>query len=161
MLTMAVSEGHIHGVSFPELDYQIAHGIYADDIHLIVEDRPNDLAYCFDLFDRFGEASGLMCELQKTHAVFLSHGEIPQRLLDYGWIWEDKFSASKLLGIHIAEEIVLGLMTKQLRIKLERGLQRLRLNPASLIGRATTINNLILSSLWFTIVLCGLRLIMN
>lgn len=80
--------------------------------------------------------------------------DIPQRLmLHFGWTWEDDFLATKLLGIHIADEIVPGRMTTQLRVKLERGLQQLRINPRSLIGRATAINNLILSSLWFAIAL--------
>lgn len=60
--------------------------------------------------------------------------------------------AKKLLGIHIAEEIMLGVM-QELRVKLERGLQQLQINPTSLIGRVTTINNLILSSLWFVVAL--------
>lgn len=74
-------------------------------------------------------------------------------MLHFGWTWEDDFLATKLLGIHIADEIVPGRMTTQLRVKLERGLQQLRINPRSLIGRATAINNLILSSLWFAIAL--------
>lgn len=44
-------------------------------------------------------------------------------------------------------------MAEQIRVKLERGLLRLRSNPTSLIGRATAINNLLLNSLWFAIVL--------
>lgn len=39
MRTIAVANGQIHGVSFPELDFQIAHGIYANDIHMVIEDR--------------------------------------------------------------------------------------------------------------------------
>lgn len=53
----------------------------------------------------------------------------------------------KFIGIHIADKIVPGLMHEQLSLKLERGLQRLQINPTSLIGRVLAINNLILSSL--------------
>lgn len=73
--------------------------------------------------------------------------------MEYGWTWDDDLSATKLLGIHIADEIIPGLMAEQLRVKLERGLQRLRINPMLLIGRVTGINNLVLSSLWFAIAL--------
>lgn len=74
-------------------------------------------------------------------------------MLDYGWSWEDDITATKLLGIHIDDEIVHGLMTKKIKVKLERGLQRLKINPTSLIGRVIAINNLILSSIWFAIAL--------
>lgn len=60
---------------------------------------------------------------------------------------------SKLIRIHIADKIILGLMTEQLRVKLERGLYRLRINPMSLIGRVTTINNLALGSIFYAIAL--------
>lgn len=36
MIADAVRRQHLHGVSFAELDYQIAHDIYADDIHLFI-----------------------------------------------------------------------------------------------------------------------------
>lgn len=43
--------------------------------------------------------------------------------------------ASKLFGIHISDEIVLGLMIEQIMVKLEKGLLRLKTNPTSFIGR--------------------------
>lgn len=39
MLSSAIVDRRLHSVSFPEVQYQIGHGIYVDDIHLILEDR--------------------------------------------------------------------------------------------------------------------------
>lgn len=89
MLMATIAEGHLHGVTFLELDYQIGHCIYADDIHLIVEDRPTNIEFCIDFFTRSGEALGLVCNWQKTHAVYLSNEEVLAHLLDFGWSWED------------------------------------------------------------------------
>lgn len=59
MLSRAIANGHLHGVTFPELEYQIIHGIYADDIHMILEDQQQEIEFYLGLFIRFGEASGL------------------------------------------------------------------------------------------------------
>lgn len=126
MLTTTVIEGHMHGVSFLQLDYQIDHCIYVDDIHLSVEDTPTHIKFFLDLLTRFGEDSSLTCNWQKTHVVYLSDEDILARLLDslleYGWSWEDDINATKLLGIHIVDEIVPMLMIEQLRVELELGL---------------------------------------
>lgn len=42
----------------------------------------------------------------------MSEDDVPKYLLDYGWTWEDSMTATKLLGIHIAKEIVPNLMTE-------------------------------------------------
>lgn len=73
--------------------------------------------------------------------------------MEFGQTWDDDTLTTNLLGIHIANEIVPGLMTEHLRVKLKRGLQRLRINPTSLIGWVIAINNLVLSSIWFAIAL--------
>lgn len=52
--------------TYMELDYQIGHDIYVDDIHLIIEDRQLDIDFSLDIFGRFGKASGLICDWQKT-----------------------------------------------------------------------------------------------
>lgn len=114
MISSATADGHMHGVNFLELDYHIGHGIYADDIHLILEDHQQDIDFCFDLFGRFGKTSGLVCDRHKTCVVYLSEEVISQHLLQLGWTWVDGITATKLLGIHIAGEIVLGLMQEQL-----------------------------------------------
>lgn len=121
MLTKVIKKLRIRGVSFDELDYEIGHGIYADDIHLIIWDHQEDVVYFLALFDRFEVASGLVCDWEKTHVVYLSQEDMSARLLKLGWIWEDKITTMKLLGIHIVDEIVPGLMTKQLSVRLERG----------------------------------------
>lgn len=54
--------------------------------------------------------SGLLYDWQKTHAVYLFEEDIPKWLMDLGWSWEDELTTTKLLGIHIADEIVPGLM---------------------------------------------------
>lgn len=154
MITTMVVNEYIHGVPFPKLPYQIGHGIYADDIHLIIQDHQEDITFCLELFDHFGVVFGLVCNWRKTYVVYLSKQDLPEQLVTFGWTWEvDVSTTIKLLGIHIADEIVPGLMTKQLKIKLERGLQWLHINPTSLIERVTAINNLILSCLWFAIAL--------
>lgn len=65
MITIALSNGQLHGVAFSELEYQIGHDIYANDIHLILEEQQQDIKFCLSLFDRFGEASGLLCDWQR------------------------------------------------------------------------------------------------
>lgn len=112
----------MHGVSFTKLDYQIAHGIYADNIHMIIQDDHAKIELCLDLFSRFGEASGLICDWQKMHVVYLSDKDIPEHLMEHGWIWDDNLLRTRLLGIHISDEIVPGLMVEHLRVKLENGL---------------------------------------
>lgn len=46
----------------------------------------------------------------RRHAVYLSENDFPVRLLELGWTWDNEMTATKLLGIHIANEIVPGLM---------------------------------------------------
>lgn len=78
MITAAVADEHIQGVSFPDLPYRIGHGIYADDIHVVIQDRPEDVTFYLGLFDKFGDVSGLVFDWGKTHAVYLSDQKLPE-----------------------------------------------------------------------------------
>lgn len=153
LLTSVVEGYRLYGVQFPEHNIQTAHGIYADDVYLIIEDREDDLIFCQQLFNNFGDYSGLYYDWERTKATFLLNDNIPYRLLDLGWTWEDELTATKPFGIHMGHNIVPGLMVEQLRTCLEHGLQHVGMNPLSLIGRVTAINTLITSSLWFAITL--------
>lgn len=91
---------------------QIGHRIYADNIHLIIQDNHEDIAFFLDLFDRFSDVSGLRCDWGRTQAIYLADQDLPERLMALGWTWEDEFTTTKLLGVHIADELVPRLMTK-------------------------------------------------
>lgn len=145
------ASGLLQGVHIPEAHVHISHSLFADDLTMFLRAEMRFINHCKALFQSFGLASGLFVEWTKTKAAFISCRPLPIAFLGLGWTWETQSSASKLLGIHMAQAISEELMTDFVTSRLQQDLSRWRKRPTSLMGRVTIVNHLILSKLWYTL----------
>ncbi|CAM6105223.1 unnamed protein product [Calypogeia fissa] len=89
ILQQAVTNGELHGTCIDTLQIHNAHGMYADDIRMILQAVLRYILKCMEIFETFGKASGLYCRWKGTKAVFLSARPVPAELLALGWERED------------------------------------------------------------------------
>lgn len=83
----------------------LMHGMYADDVNIVLEAIGPNILRCKQLFGIFDQASGLLCNWDFPTAVFISPNPLPEELLALNWTWETGPNFLKLLGFYIRENI--------------------------------------------------------
>lgn len=143
--------GLIEGVRIPEADIHVSHNLFADDLTLVLKAESRIIHHCRSVLQSFGQASGLFIDWTKTNAAIIPNQPIPQDFADFGWNWETPSTATKLLGIHMAQLISEERMTEFVTERLAEDLTKWRKRATTLMGRITIVNHLILSRLWYTL----------
>lgn len=151
VLMEETNSGWIEGVRIPEMDIHSAHSLFADDLTMILRADMTFIQNCKDTLDSFGHASGLFVDWSKTNAALIPSRPVPADFLELGWKWETSSSATKLLGIHMAQLISEEKMTEFVTSRLEQEIIRWRKHTTTLMGRIAIVNHLILSQLWYTL----------
>lgn len=67
------------------LMYTNVHGIYVDDMNLIIRADISDIDKCQELFSIFGKASALRCSWADTKATLLSYSPLSRQLDNLQW----------------------------------------------------------------------------
>lgn len=89
----------------------------------------------------FENASRLFCDWSKTEAILLSPGSIPKFLGETTWEFESQDMTSKYLGVFMANQASLDIMKQHLFNKLQKRLDKVAKNLASLTSRVTLANH--------------------
>lgn len=137
------------GITILEVALHNLHGFYVDDIRLIIKANQDILSHCRDTLDNFGDASNLYCDWSKTMVVLLAPGLLLAFLATSGWEFESQDTSSKYLGISMANQVSIAITKQHLLEKLQKRLDRAVKNPATLSGRVTIANHMILVVLWY------------
>lgn len=123
--------------------------MYADNGNVLLEaNRPNIERYK-DVFQDFGEVSGLHRNWLDLKAILISNDLLAPKLNSLGWTWEEGPHYSKLLECFMGIGISHEQMHEKILWQLENGLKRSMANFSSLVARIVLINNLILNTLWY------------
>lgn len=130
-----MDNGQLHGLRVPSDNLHLLHGFSADDINLTIRATSENILNCKYIFALFGSASGLHCNCVNPKAIFLSKRQMPDEIRALGWDWEEGPAFSKLLGLHIGDNISHEAMINQLHHILEDRLTKSRGKPTSLIER--------------------------
>lgn len=121
---------NIVGLHLPEENLHEVHGMYTDDMNLILKGNLENIQNCHSIFNQFGRASGLFCNWTSPKAVFISRNPMPQELRALNWTWETGPNHSKLLGFYIGENISHEQMVQQIQGKMEESIGKAK--PSSL-----------------------------
>lgn len=61
MLELAMDDGHLKGLRLEPEGLHFLHGMYADNVNIVLEATSTNILRCKQLFGIFGQASGLLC----------------------------------------------------------------------------------------------------
>jgi hypothetical protein len=118
-LQNALDRGEIKGVEVKPIRQEGLHNFYADDVALIIRDKPECLRKTMEIFQSFGKASGLYVNWSKTKGAYVSDQPLPERLNALRWEWETSENATKLLGFPTAQDISVSRMKAMVLATLE------------------------------------------
>lgn len=143
LITEAVDQGRIRGVSIVETEDQYTHGQFVDDTSMIIEAKVLYVEATFEIFRCMGNASGLYIKETKVKAIFISHHPMLEDINALAFPWETKANLSKFLGFFIGEDIFSNRMVQHLAENLEKILEKARLSPHSLVVRVKVANQFV------------------
>lgn len=148
-----VSAGRLEGVRLEEIDSHTAHNLFAYNLTLLLTAERRFITCCQSFMDSFKKASGLYCDWDNTAAALVPYTATPMQFVDLGWKWENSAEASKLLGIHTAQQILEEQMNSYLDDKLEGRISQCHRKHSSFMARVTLAIHFIMSTLWYSLTL--------
>lgn len=151
--TESTATRFIIGVEFPSLGLSTLQTMFADNLSLIIRAVMIYVVRCRQILMTFGAASGLLFLWEQTVAAFIPEGPPPMEFRPLLWKWENSTDASPLLGFPVAASFSVDLMENQVLATIDSCLAKLRGKHLALAARITVANGLILSSIWYIMVL--------
>jgi hypothetical protein len=155
MIQRALDRSAFKGVYVEEEKVMLAHQFYSDNTTIMIKADAGNVRVCQEMFNRFGNATGLRVNWQETTTVLISTDPVPAELQPFGWKWEETGQFSKLLGLFFGDGIAQEMVKSALKSKLEERISQAKLLPYAYMERKTIINQLFQAGLWYVLALWG------
>ena len=156
LITKAVAEGRIKGITLPGGKKQLNISKYADDSSFMVRGEKRYVDELVRLLKVFSEAFGMQINWEKSSAYwFDKFTHKPVWLNGYGWQWVEEGDLSKLLGTPFGLNLDTKDVYQFLYSKISKKLDYWSIVKLSLAGRAVICNQILISTLWFFITVWG------
>lgn len=153
MINEAVNRGELVGVYFPESGVSNVQTFHADDVGLVIRAMMCYVLECQRILKLFGSVFGLHCIWEKTKATFIPGGPPPALFWLLPWLWEEDVNATRYLGFPVANRFFPEILKLQIQASITSSINKLKLRHLTLAGRVLVANSLILSTIWFFLVL--------
>lgn len=105
-----------------------------------------NIQQCQEIFNGFGEVSGLKVNWEETAAVFIGEGSTPAHLVAMPIKWEADGEYSKLLGVPFLVGISKAMTVQKMREELEARLRKVKKEPHSFMARLSILNSMLSGS---------------
>ena len=156
MIKKAVTEGRIRGVFLPGGKKHQCISQYADDSSLMIRGVKKDIDEMVRILKTFSEASGMEINWTKSCAYWYDkYTHKPDWLAGYNWKWAEEGDLSKLLGTPFGLNLNTPDVDSFLYSKISKKLDYWSTMKLSLAGRIVICNQVLLSTLWFFIMVWG------
>lgn len=158
-LNIATKRAQLHGsIEGIPLPFDLGHQLtiqYADDTNYTIQGTEANMQRLLDLLELFHLASRLLLNLAKSVAYWFSTRPPPPWLQNFACQWVEPQQLSKLLGTPFGLDLATVDVDEFLLNKIQKKISFWVTTQLSLAGRVVIINSVLLSTLWFFIVIWG------